>query len=256
MGNIFTPPLSVTEFATFKQFLLRTAPQGLGCGDVRLWTLADAARAAVSIEHALGHPGIFAETAEQQEERALAEMLSEFNTPNWRMDMEALVRMPIRDDAVTFALDVEGRGLDEGALVPSRDLVKRLNTWCETALDAFYQRCGGPVEDEATPAPADPAESERIDPPTTGEPAPRPEDERNDAARSQANPEENPTTAPTPAKLVANYLASASEPSERGLKRYRQKLGLSYDPAYTWKILMQHVPVGTFNSIGGRGHKG
>jgi hypothetical protein len=256
MASVFTAPLPVTEFPAFREFVLRTAPQGLPCGDERLWTFADAASAAVSVKHALGHPGIFAELAADQAERALAEMLVEFNTPNWRMDSEVLVRMPVRGDAVTFALDEEGRGYDEAAWAPDRDLVRRLNKWCERALDAFFatQRRGGPAEDEASPARANPAERERIDPPTTGESASRSEGEPDEAARSQANL--NPTTALTPASLVADYLATTSEPSKRGLKRHRQKLGLSSDHAYTWKILMRHVPVGTFKSIGGRNHKG
>jgi hypothetical protein len=103
----------------------------------------------------------------------------------------------------------------------------------------------------------DPA-AQRSDNPSPDEPAPCIEDKRVDEAPFQANPERGSTkkTPPTPADLVVAYLASTSEPSARGLKRYRFALHLSRDRAYDWKTLERLVPAGTFKGIGGRGHRG
>jgi hypothetical protein len=143
---LFPRSLPVSEFPKFKEFVLTTAPKGYPCDVPRwpdwitpLWTLTHAAGAALSCKHALGHPGRFAESAKDEEESALRDLLARFNSPEWEVETDYLVLVPGGgDDAITFAWDVDGRGHDQSAWAPDRDLVKRLNTWCRTALDAFY----------------------------------------------------------------------------------------------------------------------
>jgi len=143
--TLFPPPLPVSEFPKFKEFVRTTAPRGYPCDTSRwpdwiapLWTLAHAAGAALSRKHALRHPGRFAESAEDEEESALRDLLARFNSHEWGMETDYLVLVPGGgDNAVTFTFDEGGRGLDEAAWTPDCKLIKCLNTWCRTALDAF-----------------------------------------------------------------------------------------------------------------------
>jgi hypothetical protein len=145
MSVIVIPSLPVTEFAAFKTFAEAAPPIKAGADlphrKVPLWTFAEAAAAAISVMHALGHPSLFDEPITEREARAFAWWLARFNSPEWTLDCEALIRFLGRGiNSMCLAWDDDPtRGWDEAAWSPDYITVQRLNSWSAHMLDAFWR---------------------------------------------------------------------------------------------------------------------
>ena len=156
------PPLPPDRFSDFLAFAKTAAPEGWEYGATPLpgrdpkkpalrprWRVVDAAKAAVTVAHALGEFSVLAEAPEAAELRALGWWLSLDSPEHLALSRRAI----LLGDAAKAAILLGGKldqqqpaafgfdnafGLDRGALaLTDGEVVRRLNTWRQTALTAF-----------------------------------------------------------------------------------------------------------------------